>query len=212
MNIYDGEKTDKGFEIFYWNLSYRRRLIRLLWTTPIVLFIVFYSFDNLEMSFKDLSVILFLTLMYVFQFLYNFLKWKNIFRRNYSMNVNKVLVKLNNKLEIAKELLANTKSLNLNNFKEIQNKNNKELETLGLFEYIDFDKCLEYIVISNFNIKEWCLLEIPLSNIYTFYNANRKNYFDLIVYNDNVNPQYLDENSNTSDANSIQEAIEKYIN
>ncbi|HBC2031651.1 MAG: hypothetical protein E6343_17290 [Clostridium perfringens] len=78
MNIYDGEKTDKGFEIFYWNLSYRRRLIRLLWTTPIVLFIVFYSFDNLEMSFKDLSVILFLTLMYVFQFLYNFLKWKNI--------------------------------------------------------------------------------------------------------------------------------------
>lgn len=104
------------------------------------------------------------------------------------MNVNKVLVKLNNKLEIAKELLANTKSLNLNNFKEIQNKNNKELETLGLFEYIDFDKCLEYIVIFNFNIKEWCLLEIPLSNIYTFYNANRKNYFDLIVYNDNVNP------------------------
>lgn len=78
MNIYDGEKTDKGFEIFYWNLSYRRRLIRLLWTTPIVLFIVFYSFDNLEMSFKDSSVILFLTLMYVFQFLYNFLKWKNI--------------------------------------------------------------------------------------------------------------------------------------
>ncbi|HBC2034657.1 TPA: hypothetical protein I9Z65_002909 [Clostridium perfringens] len=78
MNIYDGEKTDKGFEFFYWNLSYRRRLIRLLWTTPIVLFIVFYSFDNLEMSFKDLSVILFLTLMYVFQFLYNFLKWKNI--------------------------------------------------------------------------------------------------------------------------------------
>ena len=78
MNIYDGEITDKGFEFFYWNLSYRRRLIRLLWTTPIVLFIVFYSFDNLEMSFKDLSVILFLTLMYVFQFLYNFLKWKNI--------------------------------------------------------------------------------------------------------------------------------------
>ncbi|MDK0980749.1 hypothetical protein P5F73_14815 [Clostridium perfringens] len=37
-------------------------------------------------------------------------------------------------------------------------------------------------------------------------------FFDLIVYNNNVNPQYLDENYNTSDANSIQEAIEKYIN
>ncbi|MDU5108704.1 MAG: hypothetical protein E6241_18515, partial [Clostridium sp.] len=60
--------------------------------------------------------------------------------------------------------------------------------------------------------KEWCLLEIPLSNIYTFFNENRNEFFDLIVYNNNVNPQYLDENYNTSDANSIQEAIEKYIN
>ncbi|MDU1308978.1 MAG: hypothetical protein E6936_16200 [Clostridium perfringens] len=127
---------------------------------------------------------------------------------------------ISNKLEIAKELLPNTKNINLknfieeyiNNFDEIQNKNNKELKTLDLFEYINFDKCIEYIDNSKFNIKEWCLLEIPLSNIYTFYNANRKEYFDLIVYNDNVNPQYLDENYNTSDANSIQEAIEKYIN
>ena len=30
-----------------------------------------------------------------------------------SINVNKVLVKLNNKLEIAKELFANTKNINL---------------------------------------------------------------------------------------------------
>lgn len=127
---------------------------------------------------------------------------------------------INNKLEIAKELLKNTKNINLKNFiekyinnlNEIQNKNNKDLETLGLFEYIGFNKCIEYIVNSNFNIREWCLWEIPLSNIYTFYNANRKEYFDLIIYSDNVNPQYLDENYNTSDANSIQEAIEKYIN
>lgn len=127
---------------------------------------------------------------------------------------------ITNKLEIVKELLANTKNINLKNFiekyinnlNEIQNKNNKELERLGLFEYINFNKCIEYIKNSKFNIKEWCLWEIPLSNIYTFYNANRKEYFDLIVYNDNVNPQYLDENYNTSDAISIQEAIEKYIN
>lgn len=127
---------------------------------------------------------------------------------------------INNKLEIAKELFSNTKNINfknfieeyINNFDEIQNKNNKELETLGLFKYIYFDRCLEYIVNSNFNIIEWCLWEIQLSNIYTFFNANRKEYFDLIVYSDNVNPQYLDENYNTSDAISIQEAIEKYIN
>ncbi|EDT70037.1 conserved hypothetical protein [Clostridium perfringens D str. JGS1721] len=127
---------------------------------------------------------------------------------------------INNKLEIAKNLLRNTKNINLkifiekyiNNFNEIQNKDNKELEILDLFEYINFDKCIEYIDKSNFNISEWSLCDIPLSNIYTFYNENRKDYFDLIVYKDNVNPQYLDENSNTSDANSIQEAIEKYIN
>ncbi|HFE9702249.1 TPA: hypothetical protein ACGA34_002276 [Clostridium perfringens] len=127
---------------------------------------------------------------------------------------------INNKLEIAKELFSNTKNINLknfikeyiNNFDEIQNKNNKNLENLSLFKYINFDRCIEYIVNSNFNIREWYLYDIPLSNIYTFYNENRKYYFDLIVYNDNVTPQYLDENYNTSDANSIQEAIEKYIN
>ncbi|MHC9414107.1 hypothetical protein [Clostridium perfringens] len=119
---------------------------------------------------------------------------------------------INNKLEIAKELFSNTKNINLknfikeyiNNFDEIQNKNNKNLENLSLFKYINFDICIEYIVTSNFNIREWSLYDIPLSNIYTFYNENRKYYFDLIVYNDNVTPQYLDENYNTSDANSIQ--------
>lgn len=127
---------------------------------------------------------------------------------------------ISNKLEIAKEILKNTKNINLknfieeyiDNFNEIQNKNNKKLENLSLFEYINFDRCIQYIVNSNFNIREWSLCDIPLSNIYTFYNENRKSYFDLIVYNDNVTPQYLDENYNTSDANSIQEAIEKYIN
>lgn len=130
----------------------------------------------------------------------------------------KNLNSINNKLGIAKELFSNTKNINLknfikeyiNNFDEIQN--NKELETLDLFEYINFNKCIEYINNFKFNIKEWCLLEIPLSNIYTFFNENRNEFFDLIVYNNNVNPQYLDENYNTSDANSIQEAIEKYIN
>ncbi|EDT14286.1 hypothetical protein [Clostridium perfringens] len=78
---------------------------------------------------------------------------------------------INNKLKIAKELFSNTQNISfkkfikeyINNFDEIQNKNNKELETLGLFKYIYFDRCLEYIVNSNFNIIEWCLWEIPLS-------------------------------------------------
>ncbi|MFH5911226.1 hypothetical protein [Clostridium perfringens] len=78
MKIYDREKVDKGFELIYWKLSYRRRLIRLLWTTPILTFIIFYSVNNLEMSVKNVLIISFLILIYVIQFLYNFLKWKNI--------------------------------------------------------------------------------------------------------------------------------------
>ncbi|HAT4347333.1 TPA: hypothetical protein I9074_003386, partial [Clostridium perfringens] len=61
----------------------------------------------------------------------------------------KILNSINNKLEIAKELFSNTKNINfknfiekyINNFDEIQNKNNKDIETLDLFEYINFDKC-----------------------------------------------------------------------
>lgn len=124
------------------------------------------------------------------------------------------------KLEIAKELLKNTKNIHLkifieeyiNNFNEIQSKNNKVLEELDLFEYIFFDKCIEYINQSKFDITGWCLWEIPISNLYLFYNENRKESFDLIV-NDkyNVIPEYIDENCNSSEANSIQEAIKKYM-
>ncbi|HAT4218996.1 hypothetical protein JJB75_14550 [Clostridium perfringens] len=78
MKIYDEEKVDKGFELIYWRLSYRRRLIRILWTTPVVLFIIFYLVNNLEVSFKDIIIIVFLILIYLIQFSYNFLKWKNI--------------------------------------------------------------------------------------------------------------------------------------
>lgn len=30
-------KTDKGFELWYWNLSYRRKFIRILWLAPLML-------------------------------------------------------------------------------------------------------------------------------------------------------------------------------
>lgn len=123
------------------------------------------------------------------------------------------------KLEIAKELLKNTKNIHLkffikeyiNNFNEIQSKNNKVFEELDLFEYIYFDKCIEYINQSKFDITGWCLWEIPFSNLYLFYNENTKKSFDLIVKDEkNIFPSYIDENSNEIKANSIQEAIEKY--
>lgn len=123
------------------------------------------------------------------------------------------------KLEIAKELFNNTKNIHLSffieeyisNFNEIQSNNKKVLEELDLFEYIEFDRCIEYINQSKFDITGWCLWEIPLSNLYLFYNLNRKESFDLIVNDKNIIPAYIDENSNEIKSNSIKEAIEKYI-
>lgn len=116
------------------------------------------------------------------------------------------------KLRIAKELLKNTKNIYLRlfiekyiaNFDEIQSNNN------SLIEYLYFDKCIEYIEKSKFYINGWGLWEIPISNIYIFYNKNRKQLFDLIIDDKNIIPAYIDEECNSINANSILEAIEKY--
>ena len=42
------------------------------------------------------------------------------------------------------------------------------------------------------------------------YNKNSKQLFDLIIDDKNIIPAYIDEKSNSINANSIQEAIEKY--
>lgn len=125
-----------------------------------------------------------------------------------------------NKLKIAKELLKNTTNIYLrifieeyiDNFNEIQSKNNYILEELDFFGYINFDKCLEYINQSKFDITNWYLGEIPISVIYSFYNEQRKENFDLRIDDKgNIIPEYIDENYNPSEANSIQEAIQKNL-
>lgn len=125
-----------------------------------------------------------------------------------------------NKLKIAKELLKNTTNIYLrifieeyiDNFNEIQSKNNEILEELDFFGYINFDKCLEYINQSKFDITNWYLGEIPISVIYSFYNEQRKENFDLCIDDKgNIIPEYIDENYNPSEANSIQEAIQKNL-
>ena len=127
---------------------------------------------------------------------------------------------MDNKLKIAKELLKNSTNIYLrsfieeyiNNFNEIQSENNDILEELEFFGYINFDKCLEYINQSKFDITNWYLGEVPIPVIYSFYNDQSKESFDLCL-NDkgNIIPGYIDNNHNTSEANSIQEAIQKNL-
>lgn len=130
------------------------------------------------------------------------------------------IVNVTNKLEIAKELLNNTKNFYLKNFIEeyitnfnkIQDKDRYVLEELDLLEYKIFDRCIEYIEQYKFDINGWGLLQILYSVNYAFYNENRKEGFDLFLDDrDIITPTYIDNNHNDNAANSIEEAIEKYI-
>ena len=69
------EKVDKGFELCYWKLSYRRKLIRTLWTIPaeIIVVMVCYKVES-DIEAGVWGVILFL-LTFV-QAAYNYVMWK----------------------------------------------------------------------------------------------------------------------------------------
>ncbi len=71
------EKRDNGFVFAYYRLSYRRRMIRTIWSFPAVLLflIVFSVFMEMESSGKVLVWIFLLTLFGA-QVFYNYYKWK----------------------------------------------------------------------------------------------------------------------------------------
>ncbi|HAR87050.1 MAG TPA: hypothetical protein DCR69_15120 [Clostridium sp.] len=69
-------KIDKGFELIYWNLSYRRKFIRTLWQTPICLSLIVFTIligDNLFIN--RISPLL-LVIIYIWQLIYTYNKWK----------------------------------------------------------------------------------------------------------------------------------------
>ncbi|MBQ4312659.1 MAG: hypothetical protein IJC18_00490, partial [Clostridia bacterium] len=62
---YDGEKTDKGFELFYNNLSDRRKFIRLLWLSPAYILLIILIFCVLEITiYYKIAMALFFTGVY----------------------------------------------------------------------------------------------------------------------------------------------------
>ena len=71
------EKVDKGIEVCYWKLSYRRKLIRTLWMIPvwIMINIVIYKEFPAYSYARIIGVILFLPVF--IQAAYNYKKWKN---------------------------------------------------------------------------------------------------------------------------------------
>jgi hypothetical protein len=80
------EKTDRGFELFYWNLSNRRKFIRTMWMIPVciavTIFIVFFYMKYREKSPYISLILLAGTLLndaiwLPGQLIYTYKKWKN---------------------------------------------------------------------------------------------------------------------------------------
>ncbi|MGR5965481.1 hypothetical protein ACT7DB_18890 [Bacillus cereus] len=123
------------------------------------------------------------------------------------------------KLEIAKELLENSLNVYIKikieeyifHFEGLESGgycNKQDLEDDSL---IRFHNCITYIHETGFDIKGWMLYEIPIYYSHCFYNESIGKRFDLMVLNiGEVMPSYLDYSEEKA-AETIEEAIKKYI-
>lgn len=70
-------KKDKGIELIYWKLSYRRKFIRTLWWTPVAVVALILIWElNSNIIFKSIITIL-LILINLIQLIYNYIKWRS---------------------------------------------------------------------------------------------------------------------------------------
>lgn len=70
------KKVDKGFQLIYWKLSYRRKFIRTLWSIPIFVIsigIIIFLGNGIFMS---IVMPLILIILFIIQLIYNYIKWK----------------------------------------------------------------------------------------------------------------------------------------
>lgn len=70
------EKTDKGFELVYWNLSYRRRFIRDLCALPIVVAVIIVIQFAGNPSVRTIIWEVVLGFVTIAQIAYDYKKWK----------------------------------------------------------------------------------------------------------------------------------------
>jgi len=70
-------KVDKGFEVFYWKLSYRRKFIRTLWMIPFLVAIIIILFVLQTNITYAVAVSIILLIIFFVQLIYNYKKWKH---------------------------------------------------------------------------------------------------------------------------------------
>jgi len=71
------EKVDTGFELVYFKLSYRRKMIRTLWSFPIIIILLIVPYMTFDLNFywKLMITVLLLVLNFI-QLAYNYYQWK----------------------------------------------------------------------------------------------------------------------------------------
>ena len=70
------EKVDKGFELVYYNLSYRRRFIRILWMIPWSILALFWMYWVGISTDTVLLLAVIFTVVNLIQARHNYKKWK----------------------------------------------------------------------------------------------------------------------------------------
>lgn len=77
------QRTDNGFEWYYFNLSYRRKMIRTLWMTPLMPVLYFLlRFIGLDLMYT-LIVMAICLVAHILQIAYNYHMW-NKYERSIS--------------------------------------------------------------------------------------------------------------------------------
>jgi len=69
-------KVDKGFELIYWNLSYRRKFIRTVWMIPFGVLILLIDWLLIDKFILNIILTLFIVISLISQLSYTYLKWK----------------------------------------------------------------------------------------------------------------------------------------
>ena len=71
------EKIDKGFQLNYWKLTYRRKLIRTLWMAPFVFLVLLLPADFALLPLPRNGLIVIVLALSGVQAAYNYYKWRN---------------------------------------------------------------------------------------------------------------------------------------
>ena len=72
-----GERTDKGFKLCYWKLSYRRRFLRTIWMSPICVAMILWFYHESQSFFWTCIAAVVLVSLVLGQAVSNYRKWKS---------------------------------------------------------------------------------------------------------------------------------------